>query len=294
MQAAAARRVAGLAVATLGTLWAGVARADVQLVFEPAALALNVGDSQLVALRALGVEDPGLNAFQVSVSFDEGIISLADPNAAFPGVVEPYQPLGGDPSCITVRGTPTCEDPPWFLTDTSRAPRLGLTDTATPGATTVVFGSTGSAPAPTGDGALLLFEVSAVADGGTVATLSAVAARAETPPTAIALTTGTLTVTVGSIVDSDGDGVADSVDNCVLAANADQRDTNGDGFGNLCDPDLNGDNVVNAIDLGQFKTVFFTADEDADFDGNGIVNVVDLGILKNFFFLPPGPSGIAP
>ncbi|MFK8016193.1 MAG: S8 family serine peptidase, partial [Gammaproteobacteria bacterium] len=33
-------------------------------------------------------------------------------------------------------------------------------------------------------------------------------------------------------VDTDGDGVADSADNCTLIANADQRDTNGDGFGN--------------------------------------------------------------
>ena len=29
-------------------------------------------------------------------------------------------------------------------------------------------------------------------------------------------------------------------------ANPDQRDTNGDGFGNACDADLNNDNIVNA------------------------------------------------
>ena len=35
--------------------------------------------------------------------------------------------------------------------------------------------------------------------------------------------------------DGDGDGVADSCDNCPLVANADQFDQDGDGFGNTCD-----------------------------------------------------------
>ncbi len=35
--------------------------------------------------------------------------------------------------------------------------------------------------------------------------------------------------------DSDGDGVADSCDNCQFVANADQFDQDGDGFGNSCD-----------------------------------------------------------
>jgi hypothetical protein len=74
--------------------------------------------------------------------------------------------------------------------------------------------------------------------------------------------------------------------------NADQRDTNGDGIGNACDPDLDGDCVVNFVDLGGLQAVFFTDDPDADFDGNGSVNFTDLGVLKSFFFLPPGPSGV--
>ncbi len=94
--------------------------------------------------------------------------------------------------------------------------------------------------------------------------------------------------------DSDGDGVADAADNCTLVPNADQRDTNGDGFGNICDADLNNDNVVNFIDLGQLRSVFFTADADADLNGDGSVNFVDLGIMRASFFGPPGPSGVAP
>ncbi len=101
----------------------------------------------------------------------------------------------------------------------------------------------------------------------------------------------TLTVVPVIIVDSDGDGVADDADNCVDVVNADQRDTNGDGYGNLCDADLNNDCVINVIDLGILRTVFFGTDPDADFNGDGVVNVLDLGILRTQFFGQPGPSG---
>ena len=94
--------------------------------------------------------------------------------------------------------------------------------------------------------------------------------------------------------DSDSDIVADSVDNCTLAPNADQRDTDNDGYGNACDPDFDNNLVVNAFDLAFFKNRFFTNDPDADLNGNGVVNAADLAILKSFFFKPPGPSASAP
>lgn len=84
------------------------------------------------------------------------------------------------------------------------------------------------------------------------------------------------------------------IDNCSSVGNPDQRDTNEDGFGNVCDADLNGDLIVNVTDLGLLRTVFFTADSDGDFNGDGIVNVIDLGILRQAFFDPPGPSCAAP
>ncbi|MFK7889137.1 MAG: thrombospondin type 3 repeat-containing protein [Gammaproteobacteria bacterium] len=105
------------------------------------------------------------------------------------------------------------------------------------------------------------------------------------------IATGVLTLTRESS-DSDGDGIADNADNCLEVINADQRDTNGDLFGNACDPDLNDDGVINVVDLAALRTVFFTADADADFNGDGVVNVTDLGIMRTFFFLPPGPSGL--
>jgi cysteine-rich repeat protein len=90
--------------------------------------------------------------------------------------------------------------------------------------------------------------------------------------------------------DTDLDGVPDSIDNCINLANATQLDTDGDGHGNRCDADLNNDCIVNPIDLGLFKSVFFTADPDADYNGDGQVNPIDLGIFKSLFFQPVGPS----
>jgi len=102
------------------------------------------------------------------------------------------------------------------------------------------------------------------------------------------------TVTVLVIHDQDGDGVADEIDNCTLVPNPDQRDTDGDGYGNLCDADLNGDGIVNFQDLAIFRQKFGSNDPNADFDGNGVVNFQDLARLRLQFLKAPGPSGLHP
>jgi len=103
--------------------------------------------------------------------------------------------------------------------------------------------------------------------------------------------------------DTDGDGIADALDNCILAPNGplipdaggnSQRDTDGDNYGNVCDPDLDNDLTVNAADLAIFKSLYFSSDPNADFDGSGTVNAADLAILKTMFFGSPGPSGLVP
>lgn len=101
------------------------------------------------------------------------------------------------------------------------------------------------------------------------------------------------TFTGGGIAqaDSDADTVGDVVDNCTLVVNPDQRDSNGEGFGNLCDADFDNNGVVNFLDLGHMKSVFFSdTDEDVDMNGDGTVNFFDLGLLKGQFFKAPGPG----
>ncbi len=88
-------------------------------------------------------------------------------------------------------------------------------------------------------------------------------------------------------------------DNCVGISNPAQRDTDGDGFGNRCDPDLTNDGIVNFADLAEFKKIFgFESvpgeiSDHADFDGSGRVDYDDLDILRTFFGKAPGVSGVA-
>jgi hypothetical protein len=53
--------------------------------------------------------------------------------------------------------------------------------------------------------------------------------------------------------DADGDGIADSVDNCINHANADQFDADNDGFGNRCDGDFNNNGSTNSQDTTIFR-----------------------------------------
>ncbi len=92
--------------------------------------------------------------------------------------------------------------------------------------------------------------------------------------------------------DSDGDGVADTLDNCTLKANANQRNTNADVYGNVCDPDFNNNGIVDPGDFSLLKSRFGqTGFPDIDLNGNGIVDPSDFSTLKGFFGQPPGPAG---
>lgn len=102
----------------------------------------------------------------------------------------------------------------------------------------------------------------------------------------------------GPLSDFDLDTIVNGSDNCSGDANVMQIDTNGDGFGNVCDADLNDDCMVNSQDLGLLRTAFFGApgtgnwNPDADFNSDNAVNAIDLGSMKQRFFLFPGPSGV--
>ena len=99
--------------------------------------------------------------------------------------------------------------------------------------------------------------------------------------------------------DLDGDGILNDQDNCRLTPNIDQRDTNGDGIGNICDPDFapaENDCIVNAADLGALRQAFFSTatapnwNPDAELNGDGVVGTLELGIMKLYFFQAPGPG----
>jgi hypothetical protein len=97
--------------------------------------------------------------------------------------------------------------------------------------------------------------------------------------------------------------VPDAIDYCTLVANGpndtviagpSQNDTNGDGYGNMCDADLDNSGFVNFSDLAAFKAAFGTSVQNADLDGSGFVNFADLALFKSLFGMPPGPSGVTP
>lgn len=105
----------------------------------------------------------------------------------------------------------------------------------------------------------------------------------------------------GAVLDGDGDLVPDQFDNCSTRANgpneiSNQVDTDLDGYGNRCDPDLDQSCTVTALDFGRFLSCFGTTcpDSGPDFDGSGTVTALDFGVFLTYFSagLPPGPSGL--
>lgn len=82
---------------------------------------------------------------------------------------------------------------------------------------------------------------------------------------------GTGGVGESSSVDSDGDGVPDSSDNCPDLLNPDQADFDGDGLGDVCDPDIDNDGVSNEVDAFPMDPT-----EWADSDGDGIGDNADV------------------
>ena len=105
-------------------------------------------------------------------------------------------------------------------------------------------------------------------------------------------------------LDRDNDGVDDDVDNCLEIPNGpndtattgpSQNDTDGDSFGNICDPDFNGNGIVDPSDFSLLKSRFGQPGfPDQDLNGNGIVDPFDFSLLKTMFGRPPGPSGVTP
>ena len=96
--------------------------------------------------------------------------------------------------------------------------------------------------------------------------------------------------------DADGDGVPDILDNCLIVPNAPPLDcdTDMDGFGNLCDHDLNNDSLCNGdLSLWFPQWQIDTDTSGADSDCNGRVNSHDLDLfLQLWGSCILGPSGL--
>jgi hypothetical protein len=101
----------------------------------------------------------------------------------------------------------------------------------------------------------------------------------------------------GPIDEDDTDGIPDPVDNCVLVPNADQGDSDLDGYGNPCDSDYDNNALVAGGDFLTFQTDFNTSaptyNEQVDQDCNGLVAGGDFLTFQANFNQPPGPSGLA-
>ena len=86
--------------------------------------------------------------------------------------------------------------------------------------------------------------------------------------------------------DTDNDGIDDTIDNCINTPNHEQRDTDGDGYGNRCDGDHNSDCVVNVFDLGLFRSYFNTSGYNGDVNGDGDVDLLDLQMFQKLYLSP--------
>jgi len=77
--------------------------------------------------------------------------------------------------------------------------------------------------------------------------------------------------------DTDNDGVADEIDNCPKANNPGQDDLDADGIGNMCDPDIDGDNVGVPLDCDELNPNRnqLLAEQCGDFIDNDCDELVD-------------------
>jgi len=92
-------------------------------------------------------------------------------------------------------------------------------------------------------------------------------------------------------LDSDGDGVPNSTDNCIAESNIDQVDVNGNGVGDICD-DFDRDGVIQSLD--NCPTLPNRNQEDVDADGIGnVCDEAESRLTEKYVWIPWVGMGIA-
>lgn len=97
-----------------------------------------------------------------------------------------------------------------------------------------------------------------------------------------------------SVGDNDSDGICDDDDNCLGINNPVQYDADFDGYGNICDYDVNNDCIVGITDITASIAAFgFPAPHESDTNElNNAVDIQDItGQIALFGVGPIGPSG---
>ncbi|MCP4115567.1 MAG: RHS repeat protein [Desulfobacteraceae bacterium] len=89
------------------------------------------------------------------------------------------------------------------------------------------------------------------------------------------------TYRINITADLDGDGFADVNDHSPWTSHTDNRDTDGDGYGNIIDADYNNDGMVDYKDLAFFENNYSYSDLDMDGDGN--VSLRDWSIFASLY-----------
>ncbi len=102
------------------------------------------------------------------------------------------------------------------------------------------------------------------------------------------------TIRVLPYADSDDDTVADGLDNCPGLANPDQRNSDNDNLGNVCDDDDDNDQIPDEVELANDLNPEDPADAALDKDGDGQSNLAEFLASGNLSVDDVAPTLSAP